>query len=110
MINHIAGASVDTLVKEVKAGKYGNDKVRKIALGDRYDEVQAKINAGSNKPKMRKGAKVRYTGYVYADSTGNGRGIKVSGTYTVTIYNRNAYGAHLDSLGWVKPGNCTVIG
>lgn len=111
MINHIASASVDTLVKEVKAGKYGNDKIRKTALGDRYDEVQAKINAGSiNKPKIRKGAKVKYTGYVYADSNGNGKGAKVSGTYTVTIYNSNAYGAHLDGLGWVKPGNCTVIG
>lgn len=109
MINHIASASVDTLVKEVMADKYGKDETRKIALGARYDEVQAKINA-NNKPKMRKGAKVKYSGYVYADSNGNGRGAKISGTYTVTIYNSNAYGAHLDGLGWVKPGNCTVIG
>lgn len=110
-INHIASASVDTLVKEVWSGKYGNDNTRKIVLGNRYSEVQAKINAdNSDKPKMRKGAKVKYTGYVYADSNGNGRGAKISGTYTVTIYNSNTYGAHLDGLGWVKPGNCTVIG
>ena len=46
-INHIATASVDTLVAETKAGKYGNGDTRKIVLGSRYDEVQDKINAGS---------------------------------------------------------------
>lgn len=60
--------------------------------------------------KMRKGARVKYSGYLYKDSAGNGKGKKVSGTFTVTIYNSKPYGAHLDGLGWVKPGDCTVIG
>lgn len=43
-INHIAAASVDTLVSETKAGKYGNGDTRMIVLGTRYTEVQNKIN------------------------------------------------------------------
>ena len=108
-INHISEASVSTLVSEVKAGKYGNGDTRKIVLGSKYNEVQAAIN-GASKPQMRKGAKVKYSGYVYADSTGRGRGQKVSGIYYVTILNSNSYGAHLGSIGWVKPDDCTVIG
>ena len=46
-INHIASASVDTLVAEVYAGKYGNGDTRKAALGNRYNEVQNKINGTS---------------------------------------------------------------
>ena len=44
LINHIAKASVDTLVAETKSGKYGNGDTRKVVLGNRYDEVQKKIN------------------------------------------------------------------
>ena len=47
-INHIAAASVDTLVEETKTGKYGNGENRKIILGSRYNEVQNKINGQSN--------------------------------------------------------------
>lgn len=36
--------SVDELAKEVIAGKYGNGEERKKALGDRYAEVQARVN------------------------------------------------------------------
>ena len=46
-INHIASASVDTLVAETKAGKYGNGDIRKIVLGNRYNDVQNKINGSS---------------------------------------------------------------
>lgn len=49
MINHIATASVDTLVSETKAGKYGNGDTRKIVLGSRYKEVQDKINGQGTK-------------------------------------------------------------
>ena len=108
MINHIQSASIDTLVKEVWADKYGSGEVRRIALGDRYDEVMNVIN--NPKPKMRVGAKVKYSGYVYADSNGNGRGQYISGTFTVKYYNSNKYGAHLGSKGWVKPGDCVVVG
>lgn len=43
-INHIAGASTDTLVAEVMQGKYGNGKTREIVLGGKYKAVQDKIN------------------------------------------------------------------
>ena len=46
-IDHIASASVDTLVSEVYAGKYGNGDTRKTVLGSRYNEVQNKINKSS---------------------------------------------------------------
>lgn len=36
--------SVEELAKEVIAGKYGNGEERKKALGDRYAEVQARVN------------------------------------------------------------------
>lgn len=43
--------SVDELAQEVIAGKYGNGDARKQALGNRYDEVQARVNEilGTNK-------------------------------------------------------------
>lgn len=46
-INHIATASAETLAAETKAGRYGNDPVRKTVLGPRYDEVQKIINGRS---------------------------------------------------------------
>lgn len=36
--------SVEELAQEVIAGKYGNGEDRKKALGDRYSEVQARVN------------------------------------------------------------------
>lgn len=36
--------SVDELAQEVIAGKYGNGDARKQALGNKYNEVQAKVN------------------------------------------------------------------
>lgn len=36
--------SVEELAKEVIAGKYGNGEARKKTLGDRYAEVQARVN------------------------------------------------------------------
>ena len=42
--NDIANKSVDELAKEVIAGKYGNGEDRKKALGNRYSEVQARVN------------------------------------------------------------------
>ena len=44
MIDHVASASVDTLVNETLAGKYGNGETRKIVLGARYAAVQERIN------------------------------------------------------------------
>lgn len=53
-INHIASASVDTLVTETKAGKYGNGDTRKTVLGSRYTEVQNKINGTSGSTTTKK--------------------------------------------------------
>ena len=39
-----AGKSLDTLVKETLAGKYGNGDQRKAALGNQYEAVMAVIN------------------------------------------------------------------
>lgn len=36
--------SVEELAQEVIAGKYGNGEDRKKALGDRYSEIQARVN------------------------------------------------------------------
>ena len=36
--------SIDELARGVLEGKYGNGKVRKDALGDKYDEVQKRVN------------------------------------------------------------------
>lgn len=40
----ITGKSIDTLAHEVIAGKYGSGDARKKALGDKYNEVQNRIN------------------------------------------------------------------
>lgn len=47
VINHIDKASVQELVDEVWAGKYGDDEVRRTILGSRWQEVQDAINAGN---------------------------------------------------------------
>ena len=39
-----AGKSIDQLVKETLAGKYGNGDVRKTILGDQYQAVMDRIN------------------------------------------------------------------
>ncbi|MGT2951577.1 holin [Streptococcus cuniculi] len=45
------GKSLDTLVKETLAGKYGNGDVRKAALGNQYEAVMAVINGKAAAPK-----------------------------------------------------------
>lgn len=47
-INHIASASIDTLVAEVMQGKYGNGETRETVLGGKYKAVQDKINGKGN--------------------------------------------------------------
>ncbi|WP_313166747.1 peptidoglycan amidohydrolase family protein [Streptococcus parasuis] len=46
-----AGKSIDTLVKETLAGKYGNGDQRKAALGNQYEAVMAVINGKTSAPK-----------------------------------------------------------
>ena len=57
MYNNIIGnqptneKTIDELAKEVIAGKYGNGEVRKKALGDKYNQVQERVNQLLKQPK-----------------------------------------------------------
>ncbi|MBL6538710.1 glucosaminidase domain-containing protein [Streptococcus suis] len=46
-----SGKTLDTLVKETLAGKYGNGDQRKAALGNQYEAVMAVINGKATVPK-----------------------------------------------------------
>lgn len=73
---------------------------------------KAGLNGYSKTPtkEFRVGAKVKYSGYVYLDSYGTGRGKKVSGTYEITRYiKERKCGVHIGSLGWVAEGNCKLV-
>ena len=73
-------------------------------------DVQA-VGSGTTAPKMRVGAKVKYSGPLYRDSNGGGQGKTVNGTYTVKYYYPGRKcGVHIDGLGWVPESGCTVIG
>lgn len=73
-------------------------------------DVQA-VGSGTTAPKMRVGAKVKYSGPLYRDSNGGGQGKTVNGTYTVKYYYPGRKcGVHIDGLGWVPEPGCTVIG
>lgn len=43
-INHIKFASAEELAEETNDGKYGDGYVRRVVLGDRWQEVQDIIN------------------------------------------------------------------
>ena len=61
-------------------------------------------------PKMRVGARVKYSGPLYRDSNGNGQGKTVNGTYTVKYYYPGRKcGVHIDGLGWVPESSCSVV-
>jgi GH25 family lysozyme M1 (1,4-beta-N-acetylmuramidase) len=57
MYNNIIGSqptnekTIDELAKEVIAGKYGNGETRKKALGDKYNQVQERVNQLLKQPK-----------------------------------------------------------
>ena len=61
---------------------------------------------------INEGDTVSYSGYLYADSYGNGRGKNVSGTYTVTkVYHGRPAGVLLNGgLGWVPEDKCSKNG
>ncbi|HEM3568839.1 TPA: glucosaminidase domain-containing protein [Streptococcus suis] len=46
-----SGKSLETLVQETLAGKYGNGDTRKAALGNQYEAVMAVINGKATTPK-----------------------------------------------------------
>lgn len=57
MYNNIIGSqpinekTIDELAREVIAGKYGNGEARKKALGDKYNQVQERVNQLLKQPK-----------------------------------------------------------
>ena len=57
MYNNIIGnqstneKTIDELAREVIAGKYGNGEARKKALGDKYNQVQERVNQLLKQPK-----------------------------------------------------------
>lgn len=60
--------------------------------------------------EFKVGAKVKYSGYVYSDSYGVGRGRNVSGIYEITRYIKGRKcGVHIGSLGWVSESNCKLV-
>lgn len=59
---------------------------------------------------LKVGTTVQYSGPVYADSQGNGKGININGSFPITIRNNNPYGVHLGSLGWVKTSDVKMGG
>ena len=63
-------------------------------------------------PILRLGAKVRYSGPLYTDSYGGGKGKTVNGTYTVSriVVGRRCGVLLNGGLGWVPAGECQVIG
>jgi N-acetylmuramoyl-L-alanine amidase CwlA len=83
--------SIDTIAKEVIAGKWGNGDARKKALakaGYDYAKVQARVNeltALANKPKTyKKGDKVTLKSTpLYKDSATNKATKNISGTYYI---------------------------
>lgn len=96
-INHIFSASVDTLVEEVYARKYGDGDVRKTVLGNRYDEVQDKINA-----KESSSSTTTYT--VVSGDTLSGIGAKLGVNWT-DIANANG----IKSPYTIYPGQKLII-
>ncbi len=75
-------------------------------------DIQGATSAGTAPaPKMRVGARVKYSGPLYRDSNGNGQGKAVNGTYTVKYYYPGRKcGVHIDGLGWVPESACSVVG
>ena len=66
--------------------------------------------AKTSTKEFKVGAKVKYSGYVYSDSYGIGRGRNVSGTYEITRYIKGRKcGVHIGNLGWVSESNCILV-
>jgi len=122
---HYAGSNATTgpackpgIAKVTAVSKTGKHPYHLIAQNGGGSTVYGWVDAadvqaagGTEAPKMRVGARVRYSGPVYRDSAGNGQGKTVSGTYTVKYYcTGRTCGVHIDGLGWVAESACKVIG
>lgn len=69
--------SIDQLVKETLDGKHGNGEARERSLGQYYDEVQRRINQGSQ-PKKKRKTTAQLVEEVLAGKHGNGEARKRS--------------------------------
>lgn len=107
-------ASTCTVTQVFNGGKHPYHLVSKDSKGV-YGWVDATCIAkgGSNAAPgaaMRQGAKVRYSGRLYADSLGNGPGKDVDGEFIVSRYiPGRKCGVLLGSVGWVPESACKVI-
>lgn len=120
---HYTSASATT----GKPCKPGMAKVTRIVKGEKHpyhligesgestvygwvDAADVKSASGTTK-KMRVGARVKYTGPLYRDSNGNGRGKIVNGVFMVKYYYPGCKcGVHIDGLGWVPESACSLVG
>lgn len=67
-------------------------------------------SAGGEKPVLRVGASVHYSGRLYGDSYGGSPGLTVDGTFTVTrIINGRKAGVLLNETGWAPAGELRVL-
>lgn len=104
-----------TDIKKILDPTWSKKAGKAIAMGicDIYGGKIGGTSKPTKKPSTSKtikvGDKVKYSGYVYRDSVGKGRGAKISGTYIVSLRNSNKYGVHLKGYGWVKPGDCKKV-
>ena len=73
------GVSDEELARRVWAGEFGDDDVRKEALGSRYDAVQALVNKGVGKPAAPK-EEPRYYVVKWGDTL-----TRIAKTYKTTV-------------------------
>lgn len=99
MYNNIIGnqstseKTIDELAKEVIAGKYGNGEARKKALGDKYNQVQERVNQLLKQPKK---SVEEIAKEVIAGKWGNGNDRK--NRLTNAGYNYNEVQSKVNSL------------
>lgn len=112
------GASVASFIKDtlLYVREINGDKalVSTSPVGDAYTGWfwQSDLRPAESAPNLRVGAQVRYRGRLYASSTGNGPGLTVDGTFTVSrILPDRITGVLLnDGLGWVSANALSVVG
>lgn len=112
-----------------KACKPGKAKVTQVAKGTKHPYHLIAVSGGGStvygwvdvacidggaaagNAVLQQGAKVQYSGTLYADSYGGGPGKTVNGTYTVSRYiEGRKCGVLLGASGWVPASACKVVG
>lgn len=94
--SEISNKSIETLVQETLDGKYGNGEVRKKALGNRYNEVQTRINSLLNNDKYYSKCDSSFKSFVDAlksineDSSIQNR-TKIANKNEITKYTGSSY-------------------